>query len=274
MFERCGRRRLEEARRVARDIGALSTVAELGLQLCAAEHGRFDLDGALLNAGEAYELADRLGLTEVRHKALLFLSAVHALRGEWESAREYHDRSMAGRTHDRYTLSFGLGGFGLGEFLEGRWDAAREHLAHAVALLDALPAVESATFRAVWPLLHAVGRDEGAPGAIADARQRGVGVFGINRGLLGYAEAAVRGNAGDAAGAAAVVTASDASFENAEYWQVIARATVADVAEQDGWGDPGAWRAAGRAQLRSQGLAGFIDRIPPSGPRSSARPLG
>ncbi len=271
MFERCGRRRLEEARRVARDIGAVSTVAELGLQLCAVEHGRFDLDRAVANAGEAYELADRLGLTEVRHKALLFLSAVHALRGEWEQARDYHDRSMTGRTHDSYTLSFGLGGFGLGELLEGRWDAARRHLSEAVALLDPLPGVEPATFRAAWPLLLAVGRDERAPAATADALRRGVAVFGVNRGLIGYADAVVRGGAGDASGADAAARAADAHFANAELWQHVARATVADAAERDGWGDPRAWREAARAPLRSRGLARFVDRtipdpVVPTGP--------
>ena len=263
MFESAGRLRLEQARRVATDIGALSSVAVLSLQLCAVEHGRFELERGIERALEAFELADRLGLTEVRHRALLFASALYALDQQWDKAHDYRDRAMEGREGDQYSVAFACGGFGLGELLGDRRDDALEHLGTAARLLESQPNAEPATFRAVWPLLLALLDDPRAPVAIADARSRAVGVFRVNSGLLAYADAVLLGRAGSPQAAQATTDNAVAAFENCAFWQHFARAFAADAAERDGWGDPAAWRRAAHAEFEARGLTRLAARVQP-----------
>ena len=82
LYRSSGTDRLSQARQRADELGAMSTAAVLDLQLAAAADGRYDLDELARYARESLSISERLGLEEVRAKALVFLVESRALRGD------------------------------------------------------------------------------------------------------------------------------------------------------------------------------------------------
>ncbi len=74
LFDHAGSRRLEEAREAAEDLGAVSMVAVLDVQLSAACLFRFEPDAAIRHALSALAAADRLRLAQLRATAVTFLA--------------------------------------------------------------------------------------------------------------------------------------------------------------------------------------------------------
>ena len=70
--------RLEEARSIALGCGALATVADLDVQICAALLDRDDPEPALPSLAAAADLARRLGLTPTLATAIGFEATAHA----------------------------------------------------------------------------------------------------------------------------------------------------------------------------------------------------
>src|ERR1019366_2779857 len=82
LLDHAGVERLSEARRAAEQMGALSTVAILDLQLAAGFTCRWELDTCDAHAQAAVGLAERLGLDQVRAKALAVLAGSASMRAD------------------------------------------------------------------------------------------------------------------------------------------------------------------------------------------------
>ncbi len=256
MFDHLGVERLEQARRAAAQIGALSTAASIDLQLAAVGISRWTPDETTTHAGAALELAERLDLDAVRAKALLFLAEAGALRGDPDGAEHHLQLARLPEAIGSPAEGFCWGVRGEAALAAGEVATAVDHLERATTILDAFPHAEPAAFRALWPLLLAAVGDGSARSALDRARRSGVAAFRLNRGLMGYAEAVVAGQAGEPERARSLVRAADGAFENARTWRVLARVIAAPVAVAGGWGtQPRKWVGDGVETFERLGLA-------------------
>jgi DNA-binding CsgD family transcriptional regulator/tetratricopeptide (TPR) repeat protein len=260
MFDHAGSERLIEARRTAGEFGALSTAAVIDLQLSAVCHSRFELDRAADHARSALALSDRLALSQVRAKALIMLAENSAWRGDREEMERYLGLATTAAPEDLMLTAFGWGARGMRELLHGDLSVAVEHLERATAILAGLPHAEPACFRAVWPVLLASMGQRRAADAVGEARRLGVGGFGLNAGLLTYADAIIAGRAGDRATARRLATSSERNFVNCTAWADVARWLAAESAARSGWDQPQWWLCGVVDRLSGYGLVGLAKR--------------
>jgi predicted ATPase/DNA-binding CsgD family transcriptional regulator len=247
LFDHAGVARLSEARHAAEQMGALSTVAILELQLAAGYTCRWELDTCDEYAQAAVAGAERLGLDQVRAKALAVLAGSASMRADAEQAERYAAQAIAADPDDRMLDGFRWASRGAVVLLGGDAAAAVEPYARGMAILARLPHAEPAGLRALWPLLLAALGDRRAERAIEEARRLGVGAFRMNRSVIGYAEAILAGRAGQRQRANELAAACDAGFTNCEGWGDLARFCAAPAALADGWGDPLRWLAEAEA---------------------------
>lgn len=196
MLDHAGTGRLVQAHRQAVELGALSTTAVLYLQLAAAGESRFAFEEAGEHARAALAIGERLGLAQVRAKALYFLAENRALQGNGEEMERFLRLLTAAAPHDRQLEAFAWGGArAMLALLQGDPDAALAAFRRSAAILRAAPHAEPAFFRGFWPLLLASTADHHAQAAIDEARRAGITVFPGHNGTLGYAEAILPGAA-------------------------------------------------------------------------------
>jgi DNA-binding CsgD family transcriptional regulator/tetratricopeptide (TPR) repeat protein len=260
LFDHAGVDRLAEARHAAERLGAVSTVAILDLQLAAAYTCRWELDTCDGHAQAAVAAAERLGLNQVRAKALAVLAGSAAMRADAEQAERYAAQAIAADPDDRMLDGFRWASRGAVALLGDDAAAAAEPYGRGMAILAQLPNAEPAGLRALWPLLLAALGDRRAVAAIEEAYQLGVGAFRMNRSLLGYAEAVLAGRAGQRQRASELAVASDAGFTNCAGWGDLARFCAAPAALASGWGDPVRWLAAAEAGFDHRGLPRLAER--------------
>lgn len=260
MFDHAGTERLGEARRTATELGALSTAAVLDLQLAAAGHSRFELEVAADNARSALALGQRLGLGQVRAKALVMLAENNAWRGNRAEMERFIGLAVDVAPDDAMLRAFTWGARGMHELLSAHRFEALEYLGRATFMLAEIPYPEPACFRAVWPVVLAAAGDRRAAGALAEARRSGLDSFRLNAGLLAYADTIITGAAGNAQAARRLATASDANFVNCTAWADVARWLAAESAASGGWDKPGWWLAGVAERLAGHGLAVLADR--------------
>jgi DNA-binding CsgD family transcriptional regulator/tetratricopeptide (TPR) repeat protein len=260
LFDHAGVERLAEARHAAERLGAVSTVAILDLQLAAAYTCRWELDTCDDHAQTAVAAAERLGLNQVRAKALAVLAGSAAMRADAEQAERYAAQAIAADPDDRMLDGFRWASRGAVALLGDDAAAAAEPYGRGMAILAQLPNAEPAGLRALWPLLLAALGDRRAAAAIKEAHQLGVGAFRMNRSLLGYAEAVLAGRAGQQQQASELAVANDAGFTNCEGWGDLARFCAAPAALADRWGDPVRWLAAAEAGFDRRGLPRLAGR--------------
>jgi DNA-binding CsgD family transcriptional regulator/tetratricopeptide (TPR) repeat protein len=260
MFDHAGFDRLVEARRMADEFGALSTAAEIDLQLTAVGHCRFELDMAARHGRSALELGERLSLGSVRAKAHIFLAENAAWRGDRAEMERHLGLAVSISADDPMLSAFGWGARGMRELLHGNKDAAVEHLGRAVDMLAVLPHAEPACFRAVWPVVLASIGDRGAGQAVLEARRLGIGALYLNSGLLSCAELIIAGRAGDRARARRGIGASESDFVNCMTWNDIVRWLAAESAVTSGWDEPEWWLNGVGDRLAERGLQHLADR--------------
>jgi DNA-binding CsgD family transcriptional regulator/tetratricopeptide (TPR) repeat protein len=260
MFDHAGSERLLQARRIAGEFGALSTAAVVDLQLSALCHSRFELDQAAVHARSALALSERLALGQVRAKALTMLAENSAWRGDREEMERYLGLVVTAAPDNPMLSAFGWGARGMRELLYGDRSVAVEHLERATTMLAELPHAEPACFRAVWPVLLSSLGDRRAPDAVGAARRLGVGAFGLNSGLLAYADAIIAGRAGDPATARRLAVSSEGDFVNCTAWADVARWLAAESAADSGWDQPTWWLSGVGERLAGYGLRGPATR--------------
>lgn len=255
LFDHAGVDLLLQARRAADDMGAVSTAAVLDLQLSAAFTCRWDLDACDRHAASAISIAEALGLVQVRAKALAMLAGSASMRADPEATERYASLTRAAAPEDAMLEGFVWGARGMALLLSG---SEREPLApwsHGITILAGLPHAEPASMRALWPLVLAAHRDRRAQEAAQEARHLGVASFGLNRALVGYAEAALAGRRGETRRARDLAAAADMEWTNCEGWADLARLLAAPSAAADGWGDPAVWLRGAPERFGARGLA-------------------
>jgi DNA-binding CsgD family transcriptional regulator len=256
-----GTGRLTQALQTATELGALSTVAVLGLQLAAAGDSRFDLGATARHASQSLAISERLGLAQVRAKALLFLAESSALGRKREQTEHYVALCLAAAGDDPAMQAFCWGGCrGMLALLEGDQGAALVEFGRAAAILRSCPHAEPANFRAVYPLVLAATGDGRAQPEIDAAHEAGIVTFFANRGLVGYAEAILAGRAGDAERAVAGAAAAESRLAPFPVWVDLARMYAGEAALADGWGEPRRWLRAARESFASRGINRLAQR--------------
>jgi DNA-binding CsgD family transcriptional regulator len=260
LYHHAGTRRLLEARQMAADLGALSTTAVLGLQLAAVYDSRFEPDLAYAHARESLDISERLGLDDVRTKALLFLSESSALRLDGEASERYLLLALAS-SRDPVTEAFGWGGSrAMRALLDGDQPAAMRAFDHSAAILRASPPAEPANFRGVWLVLLAAIDDPAAEPELASAHRAGVTAAFANRGMAGFAEAILAGRRGEHAKAAGLAASAEADLAPYPVWMDLAKMLAAEAALADGWGSPQQWLASARATFAGRGFHRLAQR--------------
>ena len=271
LLDHVGTTRLTQARETAAELGALGTAAVLDLQLAAAADSRFDPDRAAAHARYALDISERLGLHGVRAKALYFLAESSALRPDREMTEHYIALTLAAAPDDTALAAFCWGGCrGVAALLDGDRAAALAALDISAGILRNSTNAEPANFRSLWPLLLAVTGDDRAPAAIAEIRASGIAAFFCHRGLLGYAEAILAGQAGDRDRAASLAAAAGAELTRFRGWADLGRMCAAEAAVRDGWGDPHRWLTEARQFFAAGGYGrlarrcgALLGRLPP-----------
>jgi DNA-binding CsgD family transcriptional regulator/tetratricopeptide (TPR) repeat protein len=259
MLDHAGCDRLQEARRAAERLGALSTVAVLDLQLSALFTCHWALEQAEVHGRSAVAIADRLGLGQVRAKAFAMLAGTASMRDDRVGTERCITLSLAAAPDDKMLDGMAWGGRGMLALLAGDTAGALKAFSPGMAIFARLPHAEPAALRAVWPLLLASVGDRRAPAAVEECRRLGVSAFNLNRGLVAYAEAVLAGRAGNKQRAEELVALADRGFANCEAWAELARALAAESAINDGWGDPRRWLASAGEGFARRGLPRLAD---------------
>jgi predicted ATPase/DNA-binding CsgD family transcriptional regulator len=240
MFESGGSGRLDEARRRGAEIGALSTVAVLDLQLAVVHNAHFSLDAGAEHARSSLELAEHLRLDQVRGKALFLLAENHAHRRDRSQMEHYLGLALEAAPSDLAAEGFAWGARGVCAFLDDEWAVALDALTRSMAILEGLPHAEPAHFRSLGPLLLAHGGDSRAWAALDQARAAGIDRAFSNRGMLLYSDAILEGRRNPArATELTTMAAADRAFSAP--WHHFARLCAAEPARTGHWGDPERW---------------------------------
>jgi len=253
MFERMDTGRLLEARKLGEQMGALSTAAELDLQLSAAFTGRWDLERCDAHAGSALEAAGHLRLGQVAAKALAMMAGSASMRADVTATEQLSARALAADPANPMLAGLCRASVGMAGFMAGEGAAALRPFAEGTAALSRLPNAEPISIRALWPLIQAACGDRRAAATVEEARRLGVEAFGLNRGLLAFAQAVLEGRSGRPGRADAIVAGHATAFANCETWADLAGFIAAPRALADGWGEPVRWLTAARDRFTALG---------------------
>ena len=260
MFERIDVDRLLEARQLGEQMGALSTVAVLDLQLSATFTGRWDLQRCDAHAGSALELAGHLRLDQVAAKALAMMAGSASMRADVKATERLAARALAADPADPMLAGFCRASAGMALFMAGDTGAALRPFAEGTAALSRLPNAEPISIRALWPLIQAAQGDRRAAATLEEVRRLGVDAFRLNGGLLAFAQAVLEGRSGRPGRADAIVAGHATDFANCQAWADLARFIAAPRARADGWGEPVRWLTAARDRFTSLGLGRLAGR--------------
>ena len=260
MFERMDTGRLLEARQLGEQMGALSTVAVLDLQLSATFTARWDLQRCDAHAGSALDIAGRLRLDQVTAKALALMAGSASMQANVKATEELAARALAADPADPMLAGFCRASVGMALFMAGDTAAALGPFAEGTTALSRLPNAEPISIRALWPLIQAALGDRRAAASIDEVRRLGVDAFHLNRGLIAFAQAVLEGRAGRPGRADAIVAGYATAFANCEAWADLARFIAAPRALADGWGEPVRWLTATRDRFTSLGLGRLAGR--------------
>jgi DNA-binding CsgD family transcriptional regulator/tetratricopeptide (TPR) repeat protein len=247
--------RLQQARELAVELGAVALVATLDLQIAAGLIKQFRPDEGLAAAQSSAEASRRLHLATLP-MALVLQAAAHAQHGHTGKmeaclaealALAPDDLDVHGSAwgHCRATLSL---------LAEDRTRALTE-MTTGARLLQQSPATVAPPFLGLRVLLLAVDSDDVTAQAEAE-RLRGSDAMRhrLVASLLGYAEAVLIGRAGRGAEATAAFAATEAEMGPLVAWyRQYARRLAAEAALTAGWGEPVVWLREAAAFFAARG---------------------
>jgi DNA-binding CsgD family transcriptional regulator/tetratricopeptide (TPR) repeat protein len=230
--------RLERARVLALDGGALGLAAKVDVQIAASLLHR-DADAALLHAERSAEVARRLRMDQLRATALFFQAAAHAHRRNTRSM----ERCVADARRlapDDLDVNAGIWGavYAHVALLDDDRSRLAECLDRAIDFLRGSPTTAPAPTYGLWALVRTLDDRDGEQ---ARAEVRPSGVNWENRALLGYADAVDAGRRGRPAEADQMLAAADVPMGSRHWWQHRIRLLVAEDALAGNWGDPVGW---------------------------------
>ena len=242
--------RLEQARAVALDAGALGLAAKVEVQIAASLLHR-DADAALVHAERSAEHARRLRMDQLRATALFFQAAAHAHRRN-TPAMERCVADARRLAPDDLDVNAGIWGAVYAHVALLDDDRARlaECLDRAIEFMRSSPTTAPAPTYGLWALVRTLDDREGGQ---ARAEARPSGVNWENRALLGYADAVDAGRRGRPAEAEQLLAAADAAMGSRLWWQHRIRLLVAGEALAGSWGDPIGWAREALAMFAGRG---------------------
>jgi DNA-binding CsgD family transcriptional regulator len=230
--------RLERARALALDAGALGLAAKVDVQIAASLLHR-DAAAALVHAERSAEHARRLRMDQLRATALFFQAAAHAHHRNTRAM----ERCVADARRlapDDLDVNAGIWGavYAHVALLDDDRGRLAECLDRAIEFLRSSPTTAPAPTYGLWALVRTLDDREGEQ---ARAEARPSGVNWENQALLGYADAVDAGRRGRPAEAGQLLAAADAAMSSRHWWQHRIRLLVADDALAGSWGDPIGW---------------------------------
>jgi DNA-binding CsgD family transcriptional regulator/tetratricopeptide (TPR) repeat protein len=259
MLRRSKLDRLEEARALATEAGALAIAAVVDLQLAGSYALTFEPESALRAVERGVEIARLFDLGLTLPMLLVQGASAHAIAGraaEMEAAIDQAAR-LSGDHPDMWTVAWGHCRAFLALLEEDRpraYKALREARGWSQRPECGIPGA----FHGFLALLATLDDADGTGGASTREELRQVPGMVINteRALLGYADAMALGRAGRGQEAATLVVEMDdllRTKERFEGWQHLGRRLLAEAAITDGWGDPVAWLREALPWFESRG---------------------
>jgi DNA-binding CsgD family transcriptional regulator len=235
--------RLEVARPLALECGAVSTAATVDLQLAGAGYARMDVALLLESSRRAQRLARRCGLHVVLGEALQLEAQAHAMSGH-RIAMVHAAAQAVAASQEPAVSSAAHSARALFALLHEQRHKALMLYDEVVAMERGGPAVYRRPWWYTWSLLHVVVDDHGDE-ARAEARAFAAPGNPWAAAALGYANAIAAGRRGDAAEAQTLFTAARAWLRPPGYHaqRHLMERHVAECALADGWGEPAAWLA-------------------------------
>ncbi len=246
LLEFGGTDHLEEARYLALRCGAMATVADLDVQICAGLLDRDDPEPAVAVARRAGELARRLGLTSTLAIAIGFEATAHARAGRRAEMEDCLNqaRSVASGESDMTIIEVGARVF---------LAFAEDDPAEALRQLDGSEDThDAAPFVGAWALLRVM-RPDDRSGILGEIQARGEPVHYFGRAYLRYAEAVVLGRDRQGDQAAEAAAAGDRILEQFGWFRHYGHRLMAPAAAADGWGDPARWLREAHAFFETNG---------------------
>lgn len=245
--------RLLEARRLAGQLGAVSTAVTIDLHISAGFVQRFEPEPALHAARRCREAAERYRRSALLPRALTLEATALAQLGRTEemAARLDEARRLAPDDLELAALGWGMA-HASGHLLAHQVAALRDDLDRAVALLRRTGTPGGYRFWGLWALLVSI-EGPGAEQACDEARASGASVFSLAAAHLHYADAVRAGRDGERSRAEELFAAAEALTGDLELSRHHAHCLVAPAAARDGWGEPVRWLLAALAFFDERG---------------------
>jgi DNA-binding CsgD family transcriptional regulator len=231
--------RLDEARRVAFDYGALATAATLDVQIAAGLAAGDGPGEAVVVARRGAELARRYRLDQTLATAFAFEALGHARLGQ-RDALERCERDARAATPGSRNLDMilGLCRAVLAFVEEDRPEAVRRLESAAAIQSDSVGDRASGPITGMWALVAVL---DGHPDAEQLAGPSDEPVHYLGRAYLRYAQAVLAGRAGRADTLAELVAEGDRLLSNSVWFRQYGRRLVAEAMLADGADAPTAW---------------------------------
>ena len=233
--------KLSEARDLACQAGAISTMALIDLQLATAWSVSPDLDRALTAARSCQRSASRFRQRRVEAMAWCVQAAIAGLRRDPDETERAVGQAELTLPDDPEVL---LVAWGQARAVASLFmnDISRARAECNEGIRYGRTARQRAPRHAwgFWALLEAVS-DQKSQAALEEARERG-GIGSFNHGFLGYADAVLQGRDGHAERATELAEGASRNLAAfAPWWNHLARRLVAPCALEHQWGQPVAW---------------------------------
>ncbi len=259
LYETLALERLQEARRAALAMGALSVAAVVDLQLAATHDERGELVAAL-DAARRCEEASRRWRLATLPMSLALQAAAHARAGNRAEMDSAAAAAMAtGEDHHSVQSCLWGNAYPVLHLVEGDVAASALAFDRAMEALRRRPAGLT-PFPGLWALLRTVLDDGGDESrAVAAAIDFDTPV---SRAMLVAAEAVAMGRAGAATEASRLFDRADdalARFRGG-FRRGLVRLVVAPAARSQGWGDPVSWLRETQAVFEDKDLAVLAGR--------------
>jgi DNA-binding CsgD family transcriptional regulator len=240
LLDRADLHELIEARSLAEELGALSTMAVLELELGAGWSTIGD-HAAMRQAGiAAVELGRPLGLELVAASGWLWQAIAAAMVGNRELASQMLIAVDAtGANNDTLRALALLGVETLCAIAHDDRAGARVASGAGTDLVRTLAAALPAVYRGLWPILLAVDGDNDAPAAADEFAASDAMVGRACRGYASYARAILALRSG--ADADPFIADGDRDLAHAPYWHHLGRRFLAEAGLATGRGDPDRW---------------------------------
>lgn len=249
----CGVERLEHARALAADAGAVVLVATLDVQIAAGLYLQMRSGDALDAARRAADVTARLPRA-VHAKALVLAGGALLALGEPAAGEAEIERGLALAPDDVDLAAFASGQCrSTAALIADDLGAALSHMEEGARLLRRSPFTSSAPFQVLRALvLWSEGDEHGAGEALEEASAAGATLSCLGAGLACYFQAVRSGRWGDRGAAGHVVAGDEALGPNLEWYRQYGRRLVGQAALQDGWGSPEKWLREARAYFDSR----------------------